>query len=179
MSQRRFVDSIRVCITLLLLPPLFGRPTYESFQEEFAGAVIPRVRLDIFESPNQKLLLYTKQLRINHRARNKSHHPLHGRCLRSCPGGPVRLPFSLQSSAHTQSRKGDCPLRRPRLTWSHKYSATHFEYSRIISSKISVSSHTISSATCPPKARRVAINRKTQRDLIVFVLFFQGLNVKR
>ena len=74
MSQRRFADSIPVCLTLLLLPLLIRRRTYESFQEEFAGAVyategmvIARARLDVFESPKQILLLYTDHLRTNHR----------------------------------------------------------------------------------------------------------------
>ena len=206
MSQRRSARQAvnPVCITPLLLPPLFGRRTYESFQEEFAGAVhtaeglvTARARLDIFESPKQILLLYTKHLRTNHREESvltsllDSSEDLNihctvevidhlGRCLRSCPGGPVRQLFSLQLSAHAKCRKGDCLPRRPRLTYSHEYSATHFEHTRhSLFQDIRFFAHHF---VCNPvRQRQYALQSidKTQRDLVILALFFQKLNVKR
>ena len=127
------------------------------------------VRLDRFQPPRQKPLLSAKQLRKNHHGEQVLtslldssegldihctvevfDHPSLSPFLRSYLGGPVRQPFSLQSSAHAIFRKGDCLPRRSRLTESHEYSATPcitLDVRGAISSEIPVSWQTISSVT--------------------------------
>ena len=76
MGQRRLADSGQavdpVGVTCILLHRAVGRPDNDVIQEEFAGAFhtaeLPAIAgLDVFEPPEQKLLLCMRPMRMDYR----------------------------------------------------------------------------------------------------------------
>ena len=76
MGQRRLADSGQtvdpVGVARILLHRAVGRPGNDVIQEKFAGAFhaaeLPAIAgLDVFEPPEQKLLLYMRPIRMNYR----------------------------------------------------------------------------------------------------------------
>jgi len=83
MSQRRLANSRQavypVCAASILLRRSVGCPGNDLIQEKCAGAfhtpeLLIIADLDVFESPKQKLLLYTRPLSMNYQA--NSHIPI-------------------------------------------------------------------------------------------------------